>query len=228
MVMPAGGALAADKKPSLVTLDKLICTLGNSAVTLEQIEVERTLLAHSRDSLLFPGREESLGVEEIFLELFTRNLLRFQTVRMGFTDVDPKAVDAAVEATRRSFGSEAEYRKFLIKFQLNDESIEGLVPNGEVFADIRGRFRTTVMVHQFVDKKLDLQVRLATQDALAQQGFDPATSDPNSDDEAVKTVREQIRQQKLREWIRDLAARTTITITDENYRPAINAFLSAR
>ncbi|MCL4233646.1 MAG: hypothetical protein KJ042_03905 [Deltaproteobacteria bacterium] len=178
--------------------------------------------------MLYPGREESLSVEETFLELFTRSLLRFQSVRMGFTDVDPKAVDEAVEATRKAFGSDAAYRKFLIQYQLDDESIEGLVPKGEVFADIRGRFRTTVMVRQFVDKKLDLQVRLATQDALAQQGFDPATTDPASDDEAVKVVRERIRQEKLREWIRDLASRTTITITDENYRPAINAFLSGR
>ncbi|MCZ7586537.1 MAG: hypothetical protein M5R36_26150 [Deltaproteobacteria bacterium] len=87
MVMILIAALApsalADKKPRLYAMDKIICTIGTSTITLEQIELEQTVLAHTRDSMLSPDLK-TMNVEQIFRELVVRELLFDNAIRMGF------------------------------------------------------------------------------------------------------------------------------------------------
>lgn len=204
----------------------MICTIGTQVITLEQIEVEKAILNRSNDSLLFPGRNGDFTVQEVFSELVARALMRQQAVRMGFTDVTVEAIDKRVKAFADSFGDRGAYTKFLRQFQLNDEDIEGLVPQGELFSDIRYRFRTLEMVQGFVDKKLDLPVKLAVQDEMTRQGIAAAAEGAVADDPIVVDLRRRFRDEKLREWIRDLASRATVTVTDENYRNALNQLLT--
>jgi hypothetical protein len=217
---------AADEA-RVVTIDKVICAVDNYAITLEQIEVEKAVLAHSKDCLLFPGQETQLNTEKVLQELVARRLLLSSALRMGFSTVEQKAVDEEMDRFRKAFGAPATYNKFLRRYQLVDKEAPGLdaarniVENGQ---EIDYRFKNILIVRRFVNKKLELQVRLAMEQKKAEGG---AAAPPGQTAAMPETgsAEQQIYLEKLHEWIRTLAERAKITILDEEYWDEVESLL---
>lgn len=213
-----GTAFSADDA-KIITLDKIICTIDNYAITLEQLGVEKAILSMSEDSLLFRGKEKTLSDNEVLLELVARRLFFNTAVKMGFSNPPEGVVDKAVEDFQNKFPERKNYFSFLNRFQLKDSRIEGKVKWVENATDIDYRFRILSVAKRFVDKKLELQVKIVAEAKYADQRDLLAAKYPDKNPDEIKALLSgDAYETQLREWLKSVAERAKITVHDEDYR----------
>ncbi len=214
-------------KETIVTMDKIICAIGPQIITLEEIGVERAILEISGDAMVYPGiTKTALTNQRVLHELVARRILMNAAGRMGFSDVDPKDTEKAMEEFREKFASKQEYREFLKRYQLTDSLDEEQLKQDELAGDIVYRFRSIVMVRNFTHKKLDIQVKLSMKSA-ANETTDPVKSGVQgaASGEAMKENENKLFHKLLLEWLSDLAKRERISIRDEFYRAKLEKLL---
>ncbi|MBZ0272102.1 hypothetical protein K8I61_08695 [bacterium] len=227
LIFAAPGARA-----KVVTVDKILCEIGNDIITMQQVRQEGSILRRAHDSLLFPGQEDSLNDRQVFLELVVRRLLMNTAVKMGLSTITTEEVDNMTVPFRALFGGAGDYVVFLNEMELKDGTLpDDADQTAEYGIDINYRFRNVFVVKRFVDKKLDLQVRLAMDqqrmenagpEAAAPAGGETASEALSPED---KTRRQELYLKLLKEWVRDIASRERITVLDRRYRAVLIDYL---
>ncbi|MCZ7586536.1 MAG: hypothetical protein M5R36_26145 [Deltaproteobacteria bacterium] len=139
-----------------------------------------------------------------------------------------KEVEKQLADFRASFESPEAYHTFLKNYQLVDPTVE-MEPDPDLraFGNIEYLFRVRAIVRLFVDKKLNLLVRLALDNAVATRGEALRAENPGlTGDELRARVEADLTREKLIEWVQELAARAKITMHDESYRAGLERFLA--
>ncbi|MCB1154102.1 MAG: hypothetical protein H6684_07100 [Deltaproteobacteria bacterium] len=208
-------------------MDKIMVSVGNNVVTLEGIQVEKAILTITHDSLLFPN-EVRFDDHQIVREMIAQRLLLNHAIRMGFAEVDEEKVQQSIEEFRNRFSSPEAYAEFLKKYQLVDPNFQPA--DGESMdkfgIDLTHRFRNRLLVDEYAERNLELQIRLSLKEEVAFNKDRLLAEHPGaSDAELSKIMSKELYGRKLRSWIEDLAERERIIVRDEEYRDDVNALL---
>ena len=222
----ASKAFAADPK----VMDKIICAIENNTITIEEMEVEKSILQKAHDSLMFPGQEDKITNTQVMEELISRRLFLNTATRMGFSSVDSKIVDEALDAFRKAFSSPKEYEEFLHRNELKDSATAtGKDGNGENAMDVDYRFRNVAIVKKFVAKKLDLEVKIGIETQFPEKRDQLAAQYPGlSEDDLKKKFEKDLHDQKLLEWVWNLTERTKVIILADEYRTDIENYFGQK
>jgi hypothetical protein len=202
-------------------VDKLLAVLGNAAITMADVDLEKRILPLAKDSLLYPGQEGQMTAKQVFHELVARELLYGQAVKLGFSTVPDKERRKVLEQFATQFATPDDYLKFLRKLNLRapqfDERMEGNA-SWPFYRPIWTRFKEVYLVRQYVEKKVGLQVKLGLASELEKRKDELAAKNPGADEPRLKQILEkEMFAEKLKSLVDDAASLTDITYYRKDY-----------
>ena len=209
-------ALGAEK----LLVDKILATIETEPISALDVEVEDSILKVAKDSMLYPGQEANLTTEQVFNELFVRNLLYRQVIKLGLDKISDDRLVEIMKEFQNKVGSEKAYIQFLLQIEMKDERLDEQMKGNvewQNFQSIARRFKQIALVKELVDKKIAMQVRLSLDVKWQEEEGRLRSEHPGmSDEELKKTLQTALFQERLSDYIRDVKNRTRVLILEPN------------
>jgi len=216
LLMMAAGAQAAEKTE---LLDSIIATIDNDIITLEQVELEADILQRTKYWLTFATPPDKLDPKLVFNEIVARTLLYNQARKMGFADVPEDQVEKALNGLRLTFASPEDYHLWLEKNELRDPASPSKNISGKYYTPIKKRFLQQVTIHQYLNKKIGIQVKLGVHTYLQEHEAELKNEYPAATPGELEKIAEQkIYNDKLLAHIQELRDGSHLIILRDRFK----------
>jgi hypothetical protein len=121
-----------------------------------------------------------------------------------------------MSAFRETFPDDDAYGRFLLQYQLRDDAFPVANQESRNFLPLRQHFYRELVINQFVEKKINVQVRLGLSTYLAENRARLLAERPGAGDEELERLaHRELFNRKLLDLVADLRGRANVVILRE-------------
>ncbi|MDP8225440.1 MAG: hypothetical protein P9L99_18920 [Candidatus Lernaella stagnicola] len=210
LLISFGSVAGAEER---IMVDSLVATVENETISIEDVYVETEILARTKIWFSLTEVPENPTEKLAFQEIITRKLLYMQARKMGFAEVPPERVEAAMAEFRATFSSPKAYHDWLMEHDLRDPGVKQTHKDLEHFRLITKRFYRRLVIANYLEKKIAVQVKLGRNAYLEKNEAKLRAAAPGATEEQlIEMACKALYNEKLQEHIAELRERSNVVI----------------